>query len=315
LWAFIAFTVGLQFGANWAAGPYAGLLPDLVHSSQRGAASGYNGLAQVFGYLIGLIAAGILTEHNAYWKVYVCLTGLFVVFSLPTLLGVRENPRLAEVVKPMTVRGFFRSFYLDPKHYKAFYWVIATRGMEQMGYYTVMPFFQFFLEDVMEVENAAAYSSALFVIILVASVPSSVIAGRLSDKYGRKILVYMSTGLMALMMGALVFVSLKFPYLYAVAACGALFGVGYGAFLAVDWALALDALPPEADTAKDMGIWHIAFVFPQVVAPIITGTIVTGLKSRSVNLAYAAVFAISCLWFVLSTVFVSCVNTRKSVTN
>jgi hypothetical protein len=33
-----------------------------------------------------------------------------------------------------------------------------------------------------------------------------------------------------------------------------------GAFLAVDWALALSVLPEGADTAKDMGIWHIAFV-------------------------------------------------------
>jgi len=137
----------------------------------------------------------------------------------------------------------------------------------------------------------------------------------LQHKYGRKLLVYLSTGLMALMMGVLMLVSLKFPYLYGVAACGAMFGVGYGAFLAVDWALALDSLPPEADTAKDMGIWHIAFVFPQVVAPIISGTIITMLKARSVNQAYAAVFAISCLWFVLSTVFVSCVSTKKSVHN
>ena len=33
--------VGLQLGANWAGGPYAGLIPDLVPAAQRGAASGW----------------------------------------------------------------------------------------------------------------------------------------------------------------------------------------------------------------------------------------------------------------------------------
>jgi len=313
IWIFMALTVGLQFGANWAAGPYAGLLPDTVHPSQRGAASGFNGLAQVFGYLIGLTAAGLLTQHNHYWKVYVCLTSIFVVFSFPTILGIRENPRLAETIQPMTVRGFFRSFYLDPKIYRSFYWVIATRGMEQMGYYTVMPFYQFFLQDVLKVVDSEKYSSALFVCILVTSVPSSLIAGRLSDKYGRKLLVYLSTGMMALMTAGLIVVTLVIPHIYALAVCGALYGVGYGAFLSVDWALALDALPPDADTAKDMGIWHVAFVLPQVVAPIITGILLTNLKRYSIAYAYSTVFGVSATWFVLSAIFVSKVKVAKRV--
>jgi len=309
-WLFMLLTAGLRLGIDWAAGPYAGLLPDTVMPSQRGAASGYNGLAQVIGYLVGLVAAGLLTEHNNYWKVYLCLTIIFVVFSLPTIFGISEQ-RLSESVNPITLRDLLRSFYLDPKLYKSFYWVIATRGMEQMGYYSVLPFFQFFVQDVLKLQNPEFYSSVLFVCILVTSVPSSVIAGRLSDRYDKKFLVYLSTGLMALMMIGLVFLSLFLPNLYALGVIGAIFGVGYGSFLAVDWALALDALPPEADIAKDMGIWHISFALPQVIAPIIAGLILSSLKIISMRLAYATVFAIASLWFVLSTIFVSKVSTTR----
>lgn len=37
-------------------------------------------------------------------------------------------------------------------------------------------------------------------------------------------------------------------------------GVGYGAYQAVDWALALDVLPKGSNIAKDMGVWHVAMV-------------------------------------------------------
>jgi len=66
----------------------------------------------------------------------------------------------------------------------------------------------------------------------------------------------------------------------------------------------LDALPEGADVAKDMGIWHIAFVLPQVISPIIAGQLISQLKKNSFQLAYTAVFAVACVWFCLATIFV-----------
>ena len=88
-------------------------------------------------------------------------------------------------------------------------------------------------------------------------------------------------------------------------AVGALFGVGYGAYQAVDWALAVDVLPPGEDAAKDMGLWHVALVLPQVLAPALSGAILGALKPVSLLGGYAAVFTVSALWCVLGTVFVS----------
>ena len=46
------------------------------------------------------------------------------------------------------------------------------------------------------------------------------------------------------------------------------FGIGYGTYQAVDWALGTDVLPnKDTDAAKDLGVWHIAFVLPQSLRP------------------------------------------------
>ena len=94
------------------------------------------------------------------------------------------------------------------------------------------------------------------------------------------------------------------PSLAAILWIGALFGVGYGAYQAVDWALAIDVLPQGNSAAKDMGIWHVSLVLPQVIAPALTGIILSALKSRSLLLGYTVVFTSTALWFILGTVFV-----------
>jgi len=180
-----------------------------------------------------------------------------------------------------------------------------------MGIYSILPFFQYFYEDVVKVSNAVLFSSITIAVIVICSIPATIIAGRLSDSLGRKKLVYASTTLMAAGCSALCAVS-YYPSVPVVLVLAGIIGVGYGSYQAVDWALALDVLPPNANVAKDMGIWHLSFVLPQVVAPIITGAILTEIKKTSVQLAYACVFGITATWFILATVFVYPVRSRTN---
>ena len=52
---------------------------------------------------------------------------------------------------------------------------------------------------------------------------------------------------------------------------GAIFGLGYGALLSIDYALALDAAPSEDEAAKDLGVWNLALVLPLTVAAPVGG--------------------------------------------
>ncbi|HXL15662.1 MAG TPA: MFS transporter [Methylomirabilota bacterium] len=299
---FLLSYLGVQLGANWAGGPYAGLIPDLVPSRQRGQASGWLALMTAAGTLLGVIAAGALIVGRGYGSIYLAIAGTLAVLCAITLLGVKEKP-LVEAPAPIRGRAFAASFLLRGPRYRDFYFVLFTRALVTMGIYSVFTFFQFFLKDVVRSENPARDASYLIGIIIATGVPTSLLAGALSDHFGRKPLVYWSGGLMAA--ASLLFIGVGLvPSLAAMLWIGALFGVGYGAYQAVDWALAIDVLPQGNSAAKDMGIWHVSLVLPQVIAPALTGIILSALKSRSLLLGYTVVFTSTALWFILGTVFV-----------
>jgi uncharacterized membrane protein len=84
-----------------------------------------------------------------------------------------------------------------------------------------------------------------------------------------------------------------------------LFGIGYGAYLGVDVALAVDTLPQNDGAAKNLGIWHMALVLPQVIGFVVSGTVVHALKAQGLlETGYTAVFVFCAIWVVMGTVFV-----------
>ena len=305
---FVVAYLALQLASNWAGGPYAGLIPDLVPPPQRGTASGWMALMTALGTLAGALAAGQLARAGRYGPMYAVIAAALLVALVITVLGVRERQQ------PRAVRGaarsWLRGFVPDPRLHRDFYWVLATRALVTMGIYSVFTFFQFFLGDVVGVARPEEQASFLIGIIIATGIPTSLAAGALSDRWGRKPLVYASGGLMAL--ASIVFIAVAFaPSLGFTFAVGALFGIGYGAYQAVDWALAVDVLPGGADAAKDMGIWHVALVLPQVLAPAATGLVLTALKERSLLAGYTVVFVMTAAWFVLGTLFVSRIRTVR----
>jgi Na+/melibiose symporter-like transporter len=303
IWLFLLAYLGVQFGANWAGGPYAGLIPDVVPPAQRGSASGWMALFAALGTLIGALSAGQLIREAQYGAIYGLIIVALAVMLTLTLVGVRETPNPAPRA-PFELGAFLRTFLLDPRRYRNFYWVLGTRAFVTMGIYSVFTFFQFFLADVVKVARPEREASFLVGIIIATSIPTSYLSGMLSDRIGRKPLVYASGGLMAL--AAIIFIAVAhYPSLGFMFAVAGLFGLGYGAYTAVDWALAVDTLPHGEAHAKDMGIWHVAIVLPQVFAPALSGFTLNALKGTSLIAGYTVVFVATAFWFVLGTIFVN----------
>eukprot|EP00474_Spongospora_subterranea_P002326 CRZ02784.1 hypothetical protein [Spongospora subterranea] len=143
----------------------------------------------------------------------------------------------------------------------------------------------------------------MFIPMLFGALLSSSLSGYISDRLGgrRKIIVYWSGAVMAISCLMLTITRSYSGSLFV----GGLFGLGYGAFTAVDWALVTDLLEDNAEFAKDMAVWGIALVLPNLVMPLV-GRLLDWLQQMapSYNIGYSIVFLIAAAEFAGGSYFV-----------
>jgi Na+/melibiose symporter-like transporter len=304
----------VEFWNNVATAPYAALIPDVVPGSQRGSASGWYGLMSMLGNFVGGITGLIFTTNGETDLVamYFFLAGVLLFGMLGTVLFVKE-PKVTVKPPPFHLGEFVRGL-ASPLRDHDFRWVFFTRMLMIMGTFTVQEYLQYYMRDVVrsfsllgqEVASNAESAVSFFILaLLIGAIPSSLAGGILSDRIGRKALVYVSSVLQAIVPFLLIFF---YPFGFVVG-LGIIFGLGYGAYTSVDWAMATDVLPSEADHARDMGVWHVAETLPQVIATPVAGLMldrfqVVGQEIGRPNLGYTAIFLLAVAYFVFGTVFV-----------
>ena len=323
---YIGAFMWVQLFNNIATAPFSALIPDIVPPDQRGSASGWLGLMTMLGNfggaaVIPLALASIGGVVGAYWVIIVVmLLGMAV-----TVFSVKEPP--APPAPPFEWGAFVRGLYEPLRTSHDFRWVFWTRFLVTMGIFTVQQFLLFYFIDVIRefrfmgasnflgvipLNQATDAASVFFLMLLVGAIISSLLAGVLSDKYGRKLMVYISGALQGLVAAVFIFFG---DYTLAVL-MGLVFGLGYGAYQAVDWALAADVLPSTDDYAKDMGVWHVALTLPQVIATPIAGFLldrfqIIGKGSGLPTLGYMVIFALAVIYFALGTYFVRRIRVVK----
>eukprot|EP00490_Sorites_sp_Unknown_P028478 CAMPEP_0114639980 /NCGR_PEP_ID=MMETSP0191-20121206/1454_1 /TAXON_ID=126664 /ORGANISM="Sorites sp." /LENGTH=135 /DNA_ID=CAMNT_0001851873 /DNA_START=240 /DNA_END=647 /DNA_ORIENTATION=+ len=64
-----------------------------------------------------------------------------------------------------------------------------------------------------------------------------------------------------------------------VVAAAVLYGIGSGAYLSVDYALALDCLPEGKTSAEALGLWGVVGFFGSTLGPVIGGYLLALTKS------------------------------------
>lgn len=291
---------GLGVTTSWAKGAYTALFADVVPEARRGSASGWQGVVGSLGLLCGLLVAGQLAAAGGFAPIYLITTAVLLIGLVLTVLAVREPQAPARAqgrARPFTIR-------FPPYHtHRDFYWTLFTRGFNTMGIFTFYTFVPFFMADVVRAPDAPRQASYFLAMTLVAGLPTALLGGLLADRYGRKRLVVLSGGLMAL--GAALLIPLSFaPSLPLILGCAALIGAGSGAFQAVDWALVLDVLPDMADAGKDLNIWTASRILPQSIAPLLSGLLLSALKPLSLSLGYALLWGMAAFWFTLTILFI-----------
>lgn len=314
---YIVAFLWVQFWNNVATAPYSALIPDVVPPDQRGSASGWYGMMTILGTLVAALAPFLFTSGGAtdITALYYVTGAVLLVGMLGTVLSVHEPP-VTRQPPPFELGSFLRGI-IEPLKDHDFRWVFLTRFLMVMGVYSIQPFLQFYMGSVVRefnlfglftAPNEILATSIFLVLFLVGAAPSSIIGGILSDKYGRKLMVYISSAFQAAV--PIVFI-LFAPNFTISALLGLIFGIGYGAYQSVDWAMASEVLPSEDDYAKDMGVWHISMTLPQVLATLIAGFLLDYFNNANRTatgepgtLGFTVIFAFATLYFILGTVLV-----------
>lgn len=296
--AFIAAYWLVQFSNNVGGSAYSGLIPDLVATEQRGVASGWMGLMTMLGTIAAAVAAGRLVERGYRGEVYALIAAVLVLTLGITVWRVREHP--ATTAEHFDFGRFLRGFWVNPREHPDFAWLFASRLLVLMGFYTVFNFLQFFLKDFMGIERFKEATGTVGAFVVVGALLSAFAAGALSDRVGRRGIVW-GAGILMAVPGLLFLTAPSFPLLLGLSV---VFGLGYGAFTSVDWALATDVLPSRDAAAKDMGIWGIAATLPQVLAPLIGGPLLDTFNRRQPNFGYVVLLVVGAIYVLAGSTLV-----------
>jgi len=260
----------VQSGSNAAFAGVTAYVPDQAPVQQRGLVSGFIGMAQVLGVVLGVALVSYLVTDLAAgaWLV----AALLVLLPVPLLLAVPDGRLDPARRRPFRLGEFVRGFWLDPREHPDFAWAWITRFLMWLGTAMATLYLLFYLQDGIGYPEPAKGQTMLIGLYGLGTLLTAVIGGRLSDRSGRrKVFVLWASLVMAAAALVLAFV----PTFPAAAVAALVLGLGYGVYLAVDQALITQVLPTAQDRARDLGIINIANAAPQVLAPVIAAPLVT----------------------------------------
>jgi MFS family permease len=300
----VGFVLAVAF-INVAGAAYVAAIPDLVHGSETGRASGMLGFFVQLGSVASLLITFVLSRANQIRLTYWVLILVAVLALLPTLWAMAgEGSRPVPARERPTLREF-----LAPLWTGDFGWAFLTRFLNIAGLYTTLPFLLIAFRDLLHLQQPAQFTVLFELIVTLTAVPLAVLCGSLSDRHGRKRFVYAAAGIQALVL--LVFLGGSLIPAPLVLVLGLVYGLGYGAFSSVDWALGLDTLPDRDRPAKDLGLYHVADSLPRVLLPFVMGIVLDAFNRVAPAAGYRVTFAIAAVLYVSCAIAVRRIRTVR----
>ena len=289
--AIVAFYFLLQVSSNFAQGPFQGYVPDLVPASQVGTASGLMGLMLTVGTIVGV---GIATAIGDMALATIAL-GVVEVATMVVLVLTVDEGRSAPPRPGTWIQVALSAWGRDILRERDILWLLLVRLLFLGAYNATAIALGYFrrshgLSDV-EADGVVFLAT---VIVGVSTALAAIPGGRLSDRFGRRPVIWAAAAIATL---GLIGVSVA-PTPELAVASWVPFGIGMGVFLSADWALMADVIPKET-AGRYMGILNTGTamagpVFIVVAGPIqdvVAGTISDPAGPRAA-MAVAAVFVV-----------------------
>jgi MFS family permease len=293
-----AFWALLSVSTNIARGPFQGYVPDLIAEKQVGMASALVGLMQILGNVIGFLAVtvAVLLGHPEYGLVAVAIVELLTMIAVV----VRVSPGLPP--KSRVGRSWLavarEAWATDILRERSYIWLLASRLLFLMGGAVLYNYIVTYLKQTFGLDQSSAATVNIIVLAMVTLANLVVIipSARLSDRIGRKPVIYLSCAIGFAGVGLAAIA----PIVPLAIVGAALFGASAGMFLAVDWALMTDIIP-RASSGRYMGLSNVATSSATVFA-VATGGLVLDLFNVQLGVGWGprAAFVLGAIYYVLA---------------
>ncbi len=245
--------IGLQLTSNIAHGPAQGLMHDRVPSAQLGLASGVKNFLDMSGLVVSSLVMGrmIASQNPNPTPGIALVAGLMIAGLLITVFGVRERSSIGTSANlGAEIR---QSFRIDVRGNTDYWRLIWSRFLFLFGVYGIQAFAQYFVRDKLHSANPVELTGNLMAAIALSLIAFAILAGYLSDRFGRKPVHVAAAILVAA--GSLLMLTASSST--TVLLYGSVVGAGIGLFITANWALAND-LAPAGEAGKFLGLTNLA---------------------------------------------------------
>ena len=308
--AVAAFMVLLQFSSNFAQGPFQGYVPDLVPERQVGIASGMVGLFNILGIVVGTVIAttGLLLGD---FLIPTIALGVVELVTMLSLFFRLDEGRKARDRGGRSWASVAREAWgTDILQERSFLFLVASRffilGGAAFLLNLSLPYLEFAQGIADEGERALLVNVATIAAAL-CTAAATIPAARLSDRIGRKKVIYIACAIGAVGMTIAAVASSFLLFLPG----AMLTGAAAGSFLAVDWALMTDIIP-KAASGRYMGISNVATATNGVIATFAGGLVVDAFTRAGAGpLGPRAAFLLGPLAFAIGAALLSPVDERR----
>lgn len=282
--AAFAFFV-LQFGLNLAIGPYQALIPDVFEARGYASASSWMAALQSAGNALGAVAASLIADAR--------VLGTSIAFVLlgsmvPTVL---HSARLQ--LQPVREEAL--------RVTRAFVDLFVSRALVYVGFYTLLGYMLFYVHSTLGVDDvtrAKFLAGVMILLFTVAGIAGAAIASA-AKRMEQRLLATIGGGIFVIALASFI----AFPAFGVTLASVTIAGTAWGIFLVADWALGC-AYVPRTALATAMGLWNLAVVGPQVLAPVIATAVLSYTRTLHSGAGPKVAFAAAAIEVILGIAWV-----------
>ncbi|KAL0246468.1 hypothetical protein GEMRC1_007680 [Eukaryota sp. GEM-RC1] len=279
-------------------------LVDLIPEHQRGMGSGVVNLYLVLGSAMGF---ALFVFDLTLTKVFFIYIALVVVTNTATLINAKEQQYKRTPDQKLSIASILGNLKFDPKKHSNFIKICITRFLFYIAL-GCQSYIQFFLRDMIGVEDPPTSMAVLALIMLGFGIFISIPIGKFCDKYS-KVLI-MGIGIMSL---GIAIVMMMFAYeFWHMIVVGCFFSSGQIIYGTAENSQACGILPSQTQSGSYLSVLSLLMMIGISLGSVILGNVLNffsdgvpiskDLPQQYTRQGYVIIWAVSVLFLLLAIV-------------